>query len=81
MSTCRSCAASIVWATPDNGRAIPLDPDAVPDGNLVDVVPGAPLRRVTHVQPNALLIDDPPRYVSHFVTCPNADQHRKDHTA
>lgn len=79
MSRCRSCQAPIVWAFTTSGKRIPLDPDPVDDGNVVlsaAVSPGqAPTAIVLPVgQPT---LDDDPRYVSHFATCPNADTHRR----
>ena len=81
MSRCRSCGAAIRWATTVNGKRIPLYEQPVPDGNLVlsDPTPGSYAPTALHVDPDALLLDDPPRFVSHFATCPHADQHRKDH--
>jgi hypothetical protein len=58
---------------------MPVDADPVPDGNLVlsGTAEGVdPV--VLVVDPRAQMIDSPPHYVSHFATCPNADQHRKD---
>ena len=60
---CRSCDAPIIWALTERGRRIPLD--AVPTTGAI-LVPGTP--------PTAKF---GPVYVSHFATCPNADQHRK----
>ena len=79
MTACRSCGAPVTWATTVNRRRMPVDADPVPDGNLVLAYPspGAPPLAVV-VDPDAPMIDDPPRYRSHFSTCPNADQHRKD---
>lgn len=31
---CRSCDAEIVWAILPSGKAIPLDAQPVPDGNI-----------------------------------------------
>ena len=75
MSACRSCGAPIKWARTPKGRRIPLDPDPVPDGNIV-------LRGgVAHVDGPAAggFFDDGAgeRYVSHFATCPNARSHRR----
>jgi hypothetical protein len=82
MSTCRSCGAAIRWAVAVNGKRMPVDDQPMPDGNLIlsDPTPGAYAPTVAYVDPGALLLDDPPRFVSHFATCPNADQHRKDRT-
>lgn len=34
MSSCRVCPASIVWAVTVNGKAIPVDAEPSPDGNV-----------------------------------------------
>jgi hypothetical protein len=78
MTACRSCGAAIVWAVTTNNRRMPVDANPVPDGNLTLAYPSpgaAPI--AVHADPGALLIDNPPRYVSHFATCEFADQHRK----
>lgn len=79
-SPCRSCAAPMVWAVTPSGKNIPINPDPVPEGNLV----------VEHKlrddgrghfwearPPSPLLDQDKPKYVSHFATCPKASAHRK----
>lgn len=86
MSTCRSCGAPVLWAVTPNSKAIPLNPEPVENGNLVLDAPhpmlgaggeghgtGPRLARPPQLD------DDPDgaRYVSHFVTCPNAALHRK----
>ncbi len=82
MSTCRSCRARVLWVVTDGGKRMPVDADPVPDGTLVIADRGADdTPHVTSVAPDALLIDDPPRYRSHFATCPNADQHRRRTTS
>jgi hypothetical protein len=81
VSTCRSCGAAIVWAQTAVGKRMPVDAEPVDGGNLVLVYPSpgaTPL--ALHTPPEQQLFDDPPRYVSHFSTCPHADQHRKDTT-
>lgn len=60
---------------------MPLDPDPVPLGNIVklegtDPETGAALVEVLGIAGGGLF-EERPLYVSHFVTCPNADQHRK----
>jgi hypothetical protein len=78
MSACRSCGAPVLWAVTDGGRRMPVDRDPAPAGNLViaDRHPdGTP--HMTVVDPEQLLLGDPPRYLSHFVTCPHANEHRK----
>lgn len=75
MSSCRSCGGEIRWAKTAHGRNMPLDADPAPD----DVHAGFVLRdggklalSVTRdMTPGETL------YLSHFATCPNADQHRR----
>lgn len=77
-SACRSCGQEILWAvTAAKGRRIPLDPEPVPDGNVI-------LVQVTTGVTEAVVLraEDRPaagkaRYVSHFSTCPQAAQHRR----
>lgn len=78
MSECRSCHAPIEWAVTDSGKRIPLDMDPAPDGNLepINKLPDGTL--VVAVVPLAAAIpahDD--RRISHFVTCPQADNWRR----
>jgi hypothetical protein len=72
MARCRSCDAPVVWKRTEAGKAMPIDPDPVPGGNVVllddDRV------HVLHADEAA---DDVPTYVSHFATCPNAKGHRR----
>lgn len=83
MSSCRSCGAEVRWAHTANGRAMPLDAEPVPDGNVVytgrDVRNDRGVARPeVRVEAQPPMFDDgQPRYVSHFATCPNADQWRK----
>lgn len=73
MSACRTCHQRIVWARTAAGKAIPLDPDPVPGGNVVLVAGVA-----TVLGPIAGAYSlDPPRHQSHFATCPQADSHRR----
>jgi hypothetical protein len=67
-----------MWATTTNGRRIPLDVAPVPDGNIVLTYPSPGTALAIVVDPAQQIIGDGPRYRSHFATCPNADQHRKE---
>jgi hypothetical protein len=69
---CRDCDAPIVWCLTEAGKRMPVN--------------AKPVRKVT------VLVRDPQggstpisksrdHYVSHFATCPNAQQHRKRSTA
>lgn len=85
MSVCRSCGAAIRWAATVNGKRMPVDDQPTPDGTLIlsDPTPGAYAPTVALFvagQPSLFDEPDPPRFTSHFATCPNADQHRKDRT-
>jgi hypothetical protein len=69
---CRSCGAAVVWlVNVQTGRPAPIDEQPDPVGNLVRVGEG----EYEHAGP-ANLLDDRPRYVSHFATCPAADEWR-----
>ena len=83
MATCRTCGAGIWWAYTPNGKPIPIDATPDPGGNIIEVA-GTPsdggFRQVVVLGP-----DDARRrieggstlYVSHFVTCRQADEWRK----
>lgn len=70
MAICKSCAAPIRWELTAGGKRIPLDAAPVDGGNLVFNTERPP--RVIVVSPT----DNMKAYVSHFVTCPNAAEHR-----
>jgi len=70
---CESCDAEIFWARTQSGKAMPVDVDPRPDGNVV-VVDQDPLTVLVLKggEPAGGL-----RYVSHFATCSHANQHRR----
>ena len=73
MSTCSSCGAEILWAVTEKGRRIPLDVAVIdpPHPGLMVFTPGSsPAVAVALGKERTL-------HVSHFATCPNAEQHRK----
>jgi len=70
MAKCKTCGKRIVWSRTIHDKPIPLDPEPVYGGNVVLEAFGA-LARV--VAPQA----DTKRYQAHFVTCPQADKHRR----
>ena len=75
MSTCRSCGAEVIWTVTEAGKSMPVDASAMATGNLVLERENGVVR--SHVEN---MMDDPdePRFTSHFVTCPEADQWRHE---
>lgn len=76
---CASCRAEIVWATTTKDKPIPLEPASTPNGNLaVYQVDGGGLRAVIVQGPrrDAMRACGQPLYLSHFVSCPHADEWR-----
>jgi hypothetical protein len=66
------------WAMTEAGKRMPLDPDPVPDGNIIPVpnpAGGDPLAHSLHKGETPP--EGTPRFTSHYATCPQADQHRK----
>jgi hypothetical protein len=77
-ATCRSCGAAIRWATTASGKRMPLDRDPVDDGNLALIIDvGLDVVAVPVAPRQALLDDDGRRFVSHYATCPDAEQWRR----
>lgn len=79
---------SIVWAvTAKTGKAIPIDANAAPNGNVELVPPGDPRDPPTAHMLNSkgerqtgeggTFRAPSTRYQAHFTSCPHADQHRK----
>lgn len=80
MSRCRSCNAEIKWIQMTTGKRMPVD--AAPISYRI-AVPGSTGAK-TLITPEGKVVSaffDPGSkligYVSHFATCPNANQHRK----
>lgn len=69
---CRSCGAEVWWVVTANNKAMPLDPGPRSDGNMVFVDGG-----VVHFDPGDLFHAQLARFVSHFVTCPQANSWRR----
>lgn len=75
-NTCKSCGASIHWAYTESGKRMPVDAEPTAAGNIRLV------RRKNQNggrDPFAIVVKpdiEPNLRTSHFVTCPNAKQHR-----
>ena len=81
MSTCRSCDMPIKWVETEKGKPMPLDASPVDNGNITIEQSEArrgPVARVWGMP--ELIPAGEDRYVSHFVTCVHADEHRKAKT-
>lgn len=84
MSTCRTCSAEIWWARTGKGKNIALDMDPVPHGTasafyVTGQIEGdrGPVTTVT-LNPNHESVEPTdPGYITHFSTCPDADEHRQ----
>jgi len=76
MSTCRSCPAEVIWAITTKDRMMPVDVEPNPDGNVEITYDGlGRAHAVVHGQTPMTM--DGVMHMSHFVTCPNADEWRK----
>ena len=72
---CKSCGRPIIFALTAKGRRMPLDADPVAGGNVLVTQDGDDLHAAVVdpvSQPVTRLL-----YRSHFVSCPNAAQHRR----
>lgn len=76
-TACRSCGAWILWTRTAMGKDMPIDAVPVPDGNIILTPAGIAIYDKKPDQVGLPGIDDSPRYVSHFVTCPDAGKWRK----
>lgn len=72
-STCRGCGKKILWARTSDGRRIPLDPSAPVYVLLSDAECGDQNGPVVILHPAADRKLKGP-WVSHFATCPQANQ-------
>lgn len=75
-SQCRSCHQEIRWVTTEAGKPMSIDPKPTEDGTIIPVkvegkVVAHTLRKGEEVPPGVK------RFTSHWVTCPTADQHRR----
>lgn len=89
--TCRSCKVRIRWIMMPSGKRNPCDPAPNPDkGNIVidredehGMEHGHVITKAEREAPADLFsdklyaLDGVDLYLSHFVTCPNRDAHRR----
>ncbi len=75
---CRSCGVPIIWTVTHKGRKMPVDAEAVPNGNIRLRQEGDKvIAEYPGKEHPSLLEDDRKRYVSHFATCDHSDEWRK----
>ncbi len=78
---CASCGARVLWATTAEGKRMPLDPrPSEAAGNVTAVVTRGRLISTVLTKRHAARLRATraqPLYLSHFATCPQADQHRR----
>lgn len=69
MSRCKSCGAEIDWVKTRSGKFMPIDMGKRFGGNVEFGDDGMP-----SIVP---ALPDVERFVSHFTTCPDANEHRR----
>jgi len=75
MDKCRSCGAPIKWVVTQKNRRMPVDLEPVEGGNIELHPQGEfrpPLAVYHSIRPPGIKY-----YISHFATCPKAEQHRR----
>lgn len=81
MSSCRSCAAPIRWAKTLGGKAIPLNAQPDPAGNITLKETGDPKAPLARVLAGADLFDartaGTELWMSHYATCPDSQKWRR----
>ena len=82
-SRCRSCGAPVIWTvTEKTGKTMPVDAQPVENGNIRLEERGQTTNQGT-TAPTAIyditdpLFGDGARYVSHFSTCPESKEWRR----
>lgn len=75
MSECGTCRAPVRWVLSTHGNKMPINAEPVADGNIILTEHG--FAQVLGPLELMMLPPGTKRYVAHFVTCPNAAQHRK----
>ena len=73
---CKTCRREIAWVKFRDGKAMPLDPEPSATGNVYRGTDGR-WRVATKADAAELSRGLTPLYVAHFVTCPQASQHRR----
>lgn len=72
---CKACNAAIIWARTVNGRPMPVDAEPVPNANVRLSWEGTEVKAA--VVKAMLAFGTTTNRMSHFVTCPKADEWRR----
>jgi len=77
--TCKSCNAPIVWAITPKGKRAPIDAEPSDKGNIrIQTDAAAPIAHyLSEIELAAARASGERLHLSHFVTCPQAAQHRR----
>lgn len=73
MSPCKKCGKPMRWVDTATGSHLPIDPDPVPDGNIMLLENG--LCTIVPLEERAACVA--PLFKSHFATCPSASEFRR----
>jgi hypothetical protein len=63
---CKACGAPMIWARTGSGKAMPLDAQPNPAGNVELIGDSAKVWGTSHVWP-----PEQPRFMPHHATCPS----------
>lgn len=75
VENCRTCHAQVIWAVTVNARAMPVDAEPAPGGNVqLEARPG--LQPLARVLPVAKQFGKKDLHTSHFARCPQAERWR-----
>ena len=76
MSKCKSCGAKIIWLPTIGGKSMPCDPEPIPyrEDSLGSMMIVTNDGRVVRAKIDAS--SETVGYVSHFATCPDAEEWR-----
>lgn len=73
--TCQSCGQEITWRITTDGRRIPLDPLAHPEG-IVRMLDGGTCRILSKVNAAEARANGAQLWMPHHATCPTVERHR-----
>lgn len=69
---CRTCHTQVYWVETEAGKKMPVDAKSVADGDFIFINKKAHKLRLGEIPDEGVK-----RWTSHFVTCPQRDEHRR----